>query len=395
MRLSDLILLAISMAILDAQSIDEAGPELDLEYYSNLEVSDSDLNLDGEDHIYDADLFEGDIAGINEEDLVSNNATLYANENRNAIMDESLKWPGGVIPYLYWNGYTESQKAIISKAFSRLQEVTCLKMKYRTTEADYIYIKPVRGCSSQVGRKRWGEQTVSLVNNCFTVGIVLHELMHAAGFWHEQSRADRDNYVQVNWGNIKTDEEHNFRKYELGTQITHLDAPYDTCSLMHYGTTAFSKNGQPTIVKKQQGGCELGKRKDFSNLDIRKLNTLYECTGYPTVGCGDLYTECQGWATTDNYCRVDYVDWMKVNCCYSCQKAISCQDGYDSCGSWASSGFCKGDYEVFMSENCCQSCASMCQDDNASCGSWASSGFCQGVYGVWMSENCKKSCEIC
>ena len=100
-----------------------------MEYYSNLEVSDSDLNLDGKDHIYDADLFEGDIAGINEEDLV--NATLDANANRNAIMDESLKWPGGVIPYLYWDEYTESQKAIISKAFNRLQEVTCLKMKYR------------------------------------------------------------------------------------------------------------------------------------------------------------------------------------------------------------------------------------------------------------------------
>ena len=125
---------------------------------------------------------------------------------------------------------------------------------------------------------------------------------------------------------------------------------------------------------------------------FRKLNTLYECTGYPTVDCGDLYTECQGWATTDNYCRVNYVDWMKVNCCYSCQKATSCQDGYDSCGSWASSGFCKGDYEVFMSENCCQSCASMCQDDNASCGSWASSGFCKGDYEVFMSENCCQSC---
>jgi hypothetical protein len=196
------------------------------------------------------------------------NGTVAADENRNAIIDESRKWPGGVMPYVYWSGYTESQKAIIAKAISRLQEVTCLRMKQRTNEADYIYIKPVEGCFSKVGRIG-GEQTLSLVNNCFYVGPVRHESMHAAGFWHEQSRADRDDYVQVNWENIESDKLHNFNKYELGSEITHLDAEYDTCSLMHYGTTAFSKNGQPTIVKKQQGGCELGNRKDFSNLDIR------------------------------------------------------------------------------------------------------------------------------
>ena len=34
--------------------------------------------------------------------------------------------------------------------------------------------------------------------------------------------------------------EYNFLKYDLN-KIDHLDAAYDTCSVMHYGAYAFSK----------------------------------------------------------------------------------------------------------------------------------------------------------
>lgn len=45
---------------------------------------------------------------------------------------------------------------------------------------------------------------VSLAPTCLQrgPGIVLHELMHVLGFWHEHSRADRDHYIRVNWNEI-------------------------------------------------------------------------------------------------------------------------------------------------------------------------------------------------
>jgi Astacin (Peptidase family M12A) len=80
------------------------------------------------------------------------------------------------------------------------------------------------------------------------VGTPIHELMHSLGFFHEQSRHDRDKYVQVFWQNVQAGQEHNFKKFDRVLATTKV--PYDFASVMHYSSFAFSKNNKTTIKAK-------------------------------------------------------------------------------------------------------------------------------------------------
>jgi hypothetical protein len=61
--------------------------------------------------------------------------------------------------------------------------------------------------------------------------ILVHEFLHALGVYHEQSRSDRDNFVEIRWNNIQDDAIGNFQKKPAS--VDYFD--YDYGSLMHYG----------------------------------------------------------------------------------------------------------------------------------------------------------------
>ena len=74
-----------------------------------------------------------------------------------------------------------------------------------SSELPDVYIKVIRdsGCWSYVGKQvKSGVQNLSLGTNCAKLGTVAHEFMHALGWWHEQSRTDRDDFITIVEENI-------------------------------------------------------------------------------------------------------------------------------------------------------------------------------------------------
>lgn len=97
-----------------------------------------------------------------------------------------------------------------------------------------------------------GGQTLNLQSpDCLkTIGTPIHELLHAAGFMHEQNREERDAFVNVRFNNVEPGREKNFEKTRKG-ESSNFGVAYDFGSVMHYSHVAFSKNGKqlyfPTV----------------------------------------------------------------------------------------------------------------------------------------------------
>lgn len=188
------------------------------------------------------------------------------------IKKTNLLWPDGIVPYEIAASLPDQFR--IHDAIEHWEEHTSIRFVERTDDnkgqyPNYVRFKPSGGCSSYVGMQGGG-QPINLARACST-GNTIHEIGHALGLWHEQSRSDRDDYVDVRYENIISMYAFNFDK-QIENGVDHGE--YDYGSLMHYPRWAFSKNGKDTIVP-HDDNAEIGQRDGLSAGDIAAIEDLY------------------------------------------------------------------------------------------------------------------------
>jgi len=207
---------------------------------------------------------------------------------------ETTLWRNNTVRYIISSVFDDKKAREIRSAMNHWEANTCLRFIPLDREGeDHIeFIRTKGSCYSNYIGRLGGRQIINLPRHC-AFGLIVHEIGHALGFWHEQSRPDRDEYVTLHYDNMAK-MSFNFIKQD-DMKIDYQGSVYDYGSVMHYprnwgskkgchGRSCFTLTVKNHTEYKRQGSPKIGHFSRLSKEDIIQANRLYSCPNDGVVG---------------------------------------------------------------------------------------------------------------
>ena len=188
-----------------------------------------------------------------------------------SVLETIKLWETSQIPYLIDSNISNPDQ--IRQALEVFNRLTSLKFIEHSNQKDGLVFTKTDGISKSYIGKVGGLQPIWIAANADT-STVIHEVMHALGFIHEQNRFDRDKYIQVQFENIEDEYKYNFEI--LNGEFMKMSglSKFDFESTMIYPPEMFAKGGQSTMRAKTSR-IEIRPSQTLSPLDIQRINRMY------------------------------------------------------------------------------------------------------------------------
>jgi len=302
---------------------------------------------------------------------------------RNGLGDDSyFIWADKKIPFVIGDGFGKNETDNIKDAVANYNDIFkgCLEWVEKTDQDVYVEFLNSGSCYSRVGRAYWPfplPQSIFIGRCAHLVGHIKHEMMHTLGFYHEHSRSDRDQYIKVNWDHISDGNEAQFLTYRW---TTGFGEHYDYDSIMHYSSKAFSKDPESDdmltiepISTDRNLIPGLGRRRNLSDTDVKKIKKMYKCSPY------------ENW---DNGCSSDGDCGLNEHCAIS----ITVLQQKGQCRTNLRDGSFCARQEECLSQICSGGVCTSCTQD----GHCAEGQYCSNKYLPLVEKTCTNFCgELC